>query len=330
MKVFALVLPDDDSAGDAPGFVAAAAGLAQSLAATPEVLLVGTPGHDVPPGLLAQGLPVTVASHDGLATPVQSGQLMAALAEALAAVGAGDPQLQALVLFPACALGDELAARCAVRLGGSALGRCDGMRLQDGVLTGQRAAFGGRLEVGLRALRFPAFATLRSGRTDPAPLANADSGTVTRLALTGKLPAPLEIALEATAGQAQRLETARIVVCGGRGMGGPEGFAQLDALAGALGGALGGSLPAVDAGWVPITSQVGQSGKYVTPEVYVAVGISGTLQHLAGIGPQVRIVAINNDPEATIFREAQLGLVADWREVLPLIVERVAAGEPAA
>ena len=150
-------------------------------------------------------------------------------------------------------------------------------------------------------------------------------GQVREITCTGALTAPLHATFEAQPASGRRVDLAKVVVSGGRGIGGPEGFEQLGALASALDGALAGSLPAVDAGWVPVTSQVGQSGNYVTPLVYVAVGISGTLQHLAGIGPNVRIVAINNDPEAHIFQEAQLGVVADWRAVVPLITAHLQA-----
>ena len=87
----------------------------------------------------------------------------------------------------------------------------------------------------------------------------------------------------------------------------------------------GGSLPAVDAGWVPVARQIGQSGKYIAPEVYVAVGISGTPQHLAGVGLETRILAINRDAEADIFRVAEIGVVADWQEVLPRLIEALRA-----
>jgi len=114
-------------------------------------------------------------------------------------------------------------------------------------------------------------------------------------------------------------------VSGGRGMQGTEGFALLAQLAARFDAALGGSLPAVDAGWVPVTHQVGQSGKFVSPSVYVAVGISGTPQHLAGVSATTRIVAINNDADADIFRVADVGIVADWDTFIPALIARVDA-----
>jgi electron transfer flavoprotein alpha subunit len=108
-------------------------------------------------------------------------------------------------------------------------------------------------------------------------------------------------------------------------MGGEEGFTALQALAGSLGAAVGASLPAVDAGWAPVARQIGQSGKYVSPEVYLGVGLSGTPQHLAGIDPHTRIVAVNKDPEAAIFARARIGVTADWREFLPELARALAA-----
>lgn len=120
-----------------------------------------------------------------------------------------------------------------------------------------------------------------------------------------------------------KLEDARIVVSGGRGLGGPEPFQKLEDLAKLLGGAVGASRAAVDSGWVPSSYQVGLTGKTITPDLYITVAISGASQHMAGCSGAKVIVAINKDSEANIFKEARFGVVGDWEQVVPAFTEAV-------
>ncbi len=120
-----------------------------------------------------------------------------------------------------------------------------------------------------------------------------------------------------------KIEDAEVVVAGGRGMGSAEAFAQLEELAKLLKGAVGASRPPCDNGWIPDTVQIGLTGKIIAPELYIAVAISGSSQHLSGCSGSKNIIAINKDPEANIFRQARYGVVGDWKKVLPAFTEKI-------
>ena len=334
MNIVAVLPAGNASAYDAMGFLARVARLAAGASVEWDALIVDASADDgFAHQVVAAGAAcVTLATHASLATPMQNGQLLAALVLAVSGMLDAKGDSQTLFLLPAGELGDELAARAAVRCNGVALGRCTDLSIVDGHPVAKRPALGGRVDVQLQALHMPCFATVQadrrqaqSGTQDAGRGADSRERNIRLMTLTGTLPSPERVEYQAITGRTQRLETARVVVCGGRGVGGAEGFGELGALADALDGALGGSLPAVDAGWIPVAAQVGQSGKYVTPVVYIAVGISGTLQHLAGVGADTRIVAINSDPEASIFEVAEVGIVGDWRDVVSAMVERLSA-----
>jgi electron transfer flavoprotein alpha subunit len=295
------------AAGDSARVIAAAKGLDF------ELLLIG--------GVLPEGYGWPGLSRCTLARP--SARLETAAQFASVAASLLEVSPATLIVVPPGPFGEDIAADLAARIGGRALGRASSVTL-DHELHVTRPAFGGRAAISLLYPAAPATVALRGARVEepgapmPAPVI-----------LDVEAPPPeLAIARTAIAGRKTPLEGARLVVSGGRGLD-EAGFALLEEIADALGGAVGGSLPAVDAGLVAVSRQVGQSGKFVTPELYVAVGLSGTPQHLAGIGPATRLVAINSDPAAPIFTYAELGAVADARAVLPLLRDLlVAQAEP--
>lgn len=227
------------------------------------------------------------------------------------------------LVFADTALSRDLAPRLSVRLQASLLSGCsipdDGI-CGDGGCT--RAVYSGSAVASFTPERPMKIYTLRSRTTIPLLSAGARISfvPVESSPSIGEDLYPLVRRLVMHQGIRDVAE-ARIIVSGGRGMGGPEGFILLEKLAGLLGGAVGASRPVVDEGWRPHAGQIGQTGKTVAPALYFACGISGAVQHLAGMASSCIIVAINSDPHATIFDVADYGLVGDVQIVLPKLLD---------
>ena len=221
----------------------------------------------------------------------------------------------------------ELAPRLAHRLGGSAAGDCVEVRTTEGgAVRVSRQVYGGKAQAVLELKRGPAVVWLRARSFTPAA-ERAEVGKVTRAALDVRPDTRTRVVerRREASGEA-RLEEARVIVSGGRGIGGPEPFeSELKPLAELLGAQLAASRAACDAGWVPPTWQVGQTGKKVTPELYLAIAITGASQHMAGISEAKVIAAINTDPDAPIFKHCRFGIVEDYRKVVPLLREKLSA-----
>jgi len=222
--------------------------------------------------------------------------------------------------------GRELAPFVAARLGVGLAADCVNLQLVDGNLQALRPALAGNL---MAKITFgpakPQMATLRR-RVYPALEADAArSGEVTPASVNlGDLKTQV-LGYEAAEGEVS-LNDASIIVSGGRGVAGPEGFeTTIQPLADVLGAAMGASRAAVDAGWIPYKHQVGQTGKTVGPDLYIACGISGAIQHLAGMKTSKVIVAINKDPDAPIFKTAKFGIVGDLFKYVPALTEEFKA-----
>lgn len=221
----------------------------------------------------------------------------------------------------------EIAPRLAYRLGGSAVGDGVEVRVEEGgLLRVSRQVYGGKAQAVVELKRQPAVVWLRARSFAPA-VPRAEAGEITREALDIQPDTRTRIVeRKREEGGESRLEEARVIVSGGRGIGGPEPFqTELKPLAELLGAQMAASRAACDAGWVPPTWQVGQTGKKVTPELYLGIAITGASQHMAGISEAKVIAAINTDPDAPIFKHCRFGIVEDYRKVVPLLREKLAA-----
>jgi electron transfer flavoprotein alpha subunit len=284
----------------------------------PAAVVVGAPGAAAP---LVERLAEYGARKVYVAESADvDGYLVAPKAEVLARlVGEVAP---AAVLVPSTAEGKEVAARVAMRTGSGLLTDAVGV---EGDGTATQNVFGGAVIVRSRVRAGVPIITLRPNSVAPQadPVQAEQVPVEVSVSDAARGARVLERVVEAK-GERPALADASIVVSGGRGLGAAENFGLVERLADALGAAVGASRAATDAGWYPHQSQVGQTGVTVSPQLYVAVGISGAIQHRAGMQTSKTIVAINKDPEAPIFELADFGVVGDLFQVVPQLTEEIA------
>ncbi|MGV9799757.1 electron transfer flavoprotein subunit alpha/FixB family protein [Mycobacterium sp. NPDC003449] len=284
----------------------------------PSAVVVGKPGTaaSLTDGLKAAGAAkIYVAESDDaenyLITPVVD--VLAGLAESATPAG---------VVVAASADGKEIAARLAARIGSGLL--IDAIDVKEGAV-GVHSIFGGAFTVESQVTSDTPVITVRPGSVEASPADGA--GEVVNV----EVPAQAETATKITkrepavAGDRPELTEATVVIAGGRGVGSAENFSVIEELADSLGGAVGASRAAVDSGYYPGQFQVGQTGKTVSPQLYIALGISGAIQHRAGMQTSKTIIAVNKDEEAPIFEIADLGIVGDLFKVGPQLTEAVKA-----
>jgi electron transfer flavoprotein alpha subunit len=284
----------------------------------PAAVVVGKPGTAEPltEGLKAAGAAkIYVAESDDaenyLITPYVD--VLASLAESATPAG---------VLLAASADGKEIAGRLAARLGAGLL--VDVVEVKEGG-KGVHSIFGGAFTVEAEVTGDPPVITVRPGAVEAEPADGAGEVVSVEVPAQAENATKITSRQPAVAGDRPELTEATVVVSGGRGVGSAENFSVVEELADSLGAAVGASRAAVDSGYYPGQFQVGQTGKTVSPQLYIALGISGAIQHRAGMQTSKTIIAVNKDEEAPIFEIADLGIVGDLFKVAPQLTEAVKA-----
>jgi electron transfer flavoprotein alpha subunit len=289
----------------------AARTLADAMGGEVHALLIGGPSVSGE-GLGAFGADtVFVAAAEGL----ELYQADRYAAVAATQVGVGE---YGVVVIAATALGKDLAPRVAARVGCPLAADVTSVSYEAGVVV-TRPVYAGRATYTLKLAAAPAVIALRPNAVAPAHTDRA--GAVQAVAVEGAEGRAKTVEMKQPESATLDVAEASVVVAGGRGLKDSGNFKLLEELAGVLGGAVGASRAVVDAGWRPHAEQVGQTGKVVSPGLYFAIGVSGAIQHLAGIRTAGTIVAINKDPDAPIFKAADYGIVGDLFEVLPRLTE---------
>ena len=227
------------------------------------------------------------------------------------------------VLFAASVLAADVAAGLAARLDAGLNWDLVDLDRREGQLVAKRPALGDSVFVDVGWTSEPRLAMFRSGTFDPAAVGGTAEVLDVPVQLEEHSRAATMVEQAHAASEGPNLEEADVIVAGGRGLGGPENFTLVEELAKALGGAVGATRAVVDAGWYPYSTQIGQTGKSVSPKLYVACGISGAIQHKVGMQSSGTIVAINKDPNAPIFEFCDLGVVGDVHQVVPKLTELV-------
>jgi len=283
-------------------------------------VLLGDNVADLAGEVFANGADRLYLVEDPRYSPYDADQYTAAMTELI------NTYRPAVILLGATHNGRDLAPRVAARIKTGLTADCTGLSIdaETGLVAWTRPAFGGNIMATILCPNHrPQMGTVRPRVFKRAEPDCGRTGTIVRVKTKATTSRVKWIETIKSLKEAVNLEDAEIIVAGGRGMGKPESFALVSELAQLLGGAIGASRAVVDAGWMPADHQVGQTGKTVAPRVYIACGISGAIQHLAGMQGSDVIVAINRDASAPIFSVAHYGIVGDVNEVLPALINEI-------
>ncbi|TMA43928.1 MAG: electron transfer flavoprotein alpha/ beta subunit [Deltaproteobacteria bacterium] len=291
--------------------LAKAAVLAVDLGGPVEALVIGRGAAEAPALAAAGADRVLVAEGPGL-DPYTTDAHAAVLAEAIRA------RAPRLVLLGSTALGRDLAPRVAARLGLGLTGDAIDLDLDtEGRVRQHKPAFGGTIVAPILSRTRPEMATVRPGMLRPAEPDASRRAVVEKIPVPAHAPRVEVVRRELLPDAAAALDSAAVVLGVGKGIGGPEALPAIRQVAERLGAAIGATREVTDAGWLPKQHQVGLTGRAIAPRLYVALGVSGAMEHLVGLRRAATIVAVNTNPKAPIFKAADLGVVADWAAVLP-------------
>lgn len=297
----------------------AAKRLASGLSGEFDAAILGPGADRYTQEVLSRGAKRAWECADGMPAEYQTESVAAAVEQVIRACGAE------IALLAGNTCGLEIGPLVAHKIGAAVVIDCTEVAAEDGGVRIIKPVYGGKAVARLRAKQGPLVVVMRLHAVVPEEPQGMPDGeripfTVT-LDPAGVRSRLVERQVEETGGE--RLEDARVIVSGGRGIGGKENFVLLGQLAREIGGVLGASRAACDAGWVPASWQIGQTGKKVAPELYLAVGISGASQHMVGVGGAKHIVAVNKDPKAPIFQRAELGIVEEYQTFIPALIAAI-------
>lgn len=289
--------------------------LANELGADIEILLIGS-GADSAAGELGNyGIKRIIIADDPRLEKYSTTAYSKILAEAAKQRGAD------ILILSATAMGKDMSSRVSAKLEAGLVADCTDIKTDNGNIIATRPVYAGKAYIDVKVSSPVKIFTLRPNVFKPV---KADGVTAESEKINVQLEdADFKVQVKEIVVSSEKLDVteANIVVSGGRGLKGPENFYLVEDLAKVLGGAAGASRAIVDAGWRPHEDQVGQTGKTVSPALYIAVGISGAIQHLAGMSSSKCIVAINKDKDAPIFQIADYGIAGDALEVMPVLIE---------
>ncbi len=313
--------PDGQLASTAHELLAAGRTLADTLGQELAIGIIGADAGDAPQQAIAHGADRAYAVTNPALADYHPDLYLFAMQALAADANPG------IILIARNNEGRELAPRLAFRLGVGLAQDCLEVSADAGTgrLLANRPVYGGSAIAVVSCTQTPQIAAVRPKTYEPLDADASRSGQVVAFPVDIDASMAKTRVVDVVKEEAEgiKLEDARIVVSGGRGLGGPEPFSQLEELAGLLGGAVGASRAAVDSGWVPANYQVGLTGKTITPDLYITVAISGASQHMAGCSGSKAIVAINRDADANIFKEARYGVVGNWETIIPALTETV-------